>query len=169
MKNKEDFNLEKALQGHPLITRDGKTDIELHFFKNVKSSFCLAAIVDKGFINTYNTVGDQFKTAKSKSDLFLDTSKPWSPEPKMGDIVEVATHKNNLWYRRVFLFKRQNKFFCIEEEKTDFNNNDSFLCESWECMKPLPTVKITIDIGGKETILNELPTQLVDYLKNYKL
>ncbi len=68
------FNLNEALAGHPVVTRDGRKVTQLHLF-DVSSSYCLCGVVD-GEIRSFTKKG-YHSLLKSKDasdyDLFMDS------------------------------------------------------------------------------------------------
>jgi hypothetical protein len=70
------FLLEKALAGHPVVTRDGRRVADLTHFKTA-DSYCLAGVVEgEGFISTWRKDGSCDYT----NILFLEvkTVKRWA-------------------------------------------------------------------------------------------
>lgn len=49
--NMKPFDLEKALAGAQVVTRDGQTVSELHHFKTIPDNYKLVVVVDGNFIN----------------------------------------------------------------------------------------------------------------------
>ena len=63
------FDLQKALAGEPVVTRDGREVTQVTSF-NAKSAFCLAAVVDGAIVNfTWN--GKHSLSSESNHDLFM--------------------------------------------------------------------------------------------------
>lgn len=48
-KNLKPFDLERALAGDPVITRDGRSVQEIHHFKYDKSEWCVGVVIDGGY------------------------------------------------------------------------------------------------------------------------
>ena len=68
------FNLEAALAGAPVVTRDGRKVTQLHLFSGV--TYPLYAIVDERAIPySWYANGTQSKTESSPIDLFMATVK----------------------------------------------------------------------------------------------
>ena len=72
----KEFNLAEALEGKPLITRDGGVVTEITYFANIKSPYCIAGVCN-GSIYTWSIDGEidvnsDFKNAK---DLFMAEEK----------------------------------------------------------------------------------------------
>jgi len=65
------FNLEEALNGKPVITRDGLKVKELYLFKNRKSRYCLACLIEDDDIETFTKEGEYFKGKTNILDLFM--------------------------------------------------------------------------------------------------
>ena len=67
------FDLEKALAGEPVVTRDGRTVTEIHHFKTMRSDceFSLFAVVD-GDVKSYLPDGRWSSSGgNSPRDLFM--------------------------------------------------------------------------------------------------
>ena len=65
------FDLQKALAGEPVVTRDGREVTQVTSF-NAKSAFCLAAVVD-GAIVKFTWNGKHSLSSESNHDLFMAT------------------------------------------------------------------------------------------------
>lgn len=63
------FDLQKALAGEPVVTRDGREVTQVTSF-NAKSAFCLAAVVD-GAIVKFTWNGKHSLSSESNHDLFM--------------------------------------------------------------------------------------------------
>ncbi len=63
------FNLQKALAGEPVITREGKQVTEIHHFKTRNDKFNVIAIID-GYYRTFDESGNYSLTDNS-NDLFM--------------------------------------------------------------------------------------------------
>lgn len=69
------FNLERALAGDPVVTRDGKTVHEVHLFKKENVPYSVAALLDT-CIYSYKTDGTFFNSSiPHHSDLFMAPTK----------------------------------------------------------------------------------------------
>lgn len=74
------FDLEKAISGHPLCTRDGRKVLELHYFKNASEDdhYHIAALIqerdspDVHLLETFTKDGRNLNECEqSENDLFL--------------------------------------------------------------------------------------------------
>ena len=66
------FNLEEALAGKPVVTRDGRKVTELYLFKTANSSYPLRVCIDKD-IKDYTDRGTYYaKDTTSEHDLFME-------------------------------------------------------------------------------------------------
>lgn len=69
------FDLQKAIEGHPLCTRDGRDITEFHYFKTADEDYICAAVVNGG-INTYDKNGLEFgDDSICDRDIFLKSEK----------------------------------------------------------------------------------------------
>lgn len=67
----EKFNLERALAGEPVITRDGREVTEIHFFKTCTEDRPIVAVI-KGEICLFHDNGISFGTNNpNDNDLFM--------------------------------------------------------------------------------------------------
>lgn len=64
------FNLDLALKGHPVVTRNGKNVTELHLFKHENLKYPLTACVG-GELNQYSTQGEFINNSYHDEDLFM--------------------------------------------------------------------------------------------------
>lgn len=67
----EPFNLEKALAGEPVVTRDGREVTEIHYFKTDQGDYPLIAVIDE---NQEAFTKDGFFASsreECESDLFM--------------------------------------------------------------------------------------------------
>ena len=66
------FNLEEALVGKPVVTRDGRKVTELYLFKTANSNYPLRVCIDKD-IKDYTDRGTYYaKDTTSEHDLFME-------------------------------------------------------------------------------------------------
>lgn len=66
----EKFDLERALAGEPVITRDGREVTEIHLFKTVKTDYPLIVVVG-GDNHEYTEEGKFNINVSSNDDLFM--------------------------------------------------------------------------------------------------
>jgi len=66
------FNLEKALAGEPVVTRDGIPATDFHYFEREKSVFNVCALVD-GIVGRFTA--DGYSHTDNMSDLFMAPSR----------------------------------------------------------------------------------------------
>lgn len=62
------FNLEKALAGAPVVTREGIPATDFHYFEREKSVFNVSALVD-GIVGRFTA--DGYSYTDNMSDLFM--------------------------------------------------------------------------------------------------
>lgn len=70
------FNLEKALVGDPVITRDGRKVTDLHYFSgHFATAYPLFALVGKNVLS-YTTAGSYHEIClESRDDLFMASTE----------------------------------------------------------------------------------------------
>lgn len=87
------FDLEKAIKGHPLVTRNGKKISSFVYFKELsglKDYPCIATIPDGRILACTETGAFYHHCYGHNSlDLLLDLSVPWEEPLRMGDEIEV--------------------------------------------------------------------------------
>ena len=66
----EPFDLERALAGEPVVTRDGREVTEIYFFKTFEGTYPLVGIID-GEKCSYTTKGKNYSSKNSDFDLFM--------------------------------------------------------------------------------------------------
>lgn len=75
-KKLKSFNLELALQGHPVCTRDGRKVTEIHYFKTLDDSYPPVISVINGIFYSYCKNGKfYFIEQLCELDLFLTSTK----------------------------------------------------------------------------------------------
>ena len=91
-----EFNLELALAGHPLVTRDGR---KVDYIKTNKAGNEESKLVYKlydGYVFSTYTNGLWGRKAGDECDLFLDLSTPWDKPLEEGDKVLVREKKSDI-------------------------------------------------------------------------
>ena len=73
------FNLDKALAGEPVVTRDGQKIIEIHYFKYVKTKFPLVVhIENNSSVDHYTINGKWTEDFENENlDLFMAEPETW--------------------------------------------------------------------------------------------
>ena len=73
------FDLEKALNGAPVITRDGREVTQLHLFDVAEKDFPLYGVihdkVDGDYVECFTKRGLEFVGRETSTDLFMKTEK----------------------------------------------------------------------------------------------
>lgn len=69
------FNLEAALSGAKVVTRDGREVTEIYLFKNTAIEYPLAAIIDGGVHCFSKSGSDYSNNEESGYDLFMAGTK----------------------------------------------------------------------------------------------
>lgn len=69
------FNLNEALAGHPVVTRDGRKVTQLHLF-DVSNPYCLWAVVGGGILSFTREGAYTTFTRESVYDLFMESINP---------------------------------------------------------------------------------------------
>jgi hypothetical protein len=71
------FNLEKALAGEPVVTKQGDKVIQLHYFPNLGSEFKVIAHREHSFtFDTYKIDGS-YGNKQSEIDLMMSEPEQW--------------------------------------------------------------------------------------------
>jgi hypothetical protein len=71
------FNLNKALLGEPVVTRDGDKVTEIHNFSTRHGEMTVFAIIEGGFL-TFNKNGKHYsEISDSDFDLFMAEPETW--------------------------------------------------------------------------------------------
>lgn len=86
------FNLQLALAGKPVVTRDGRKVAEIYHFKTLKSDYTVHASID-GYNREYTTEGMYYNNgSESVADLFME-------EPVVEKWVNIYCHnkKGDMW------------------------------------------------------------------------
>ena len=74
------FNLELAMKGEPVVTREGKKILEIHCFEKVLGQYRLVGVNENGDLLSWTITGSYNNTEKGhKNDLFMatKTQKVW--------------------------------------------------------------------------------------------
>lgn len=65
------FNLQRALAGDAVITRDGRTPTQITYFSDIKNTgYKLYAVLDGGIVS-YNSEGKYCDIKQNREDLFM--------------------------------------------------------------------------------------------------
>ena len=72
------FDLEKAQQGHPLITRDGR---DVTYITYVEGATAPIVVLVETTVMTYNECGNFIQALKSPMDLFMKVDKVFDGVP----------------------------------------------------------------------------------------
>lgn len=88
-KQMKPFNLERALAGDPVVTRDNRTVKDIHYFKDAINSRQLVGVVD-GKLHAFETNGKCFgsNSLYSNDDVFMATKTR---------TVKMKLYKNNIF------------------------------------------------------------------------
>lgn len=76
------FNLEEALAGKPVVNKQGRKVIQLHYFPNIKSNFKVMAHIENNFgennfgVDTF-TINGRYSDDISELDLFMAEPERW--------------------------------------------------------------------------------------------
>jgi hypothetical protein len=65
------FNLEKALEGDPVITRDGRKVTDIHYFRIKDLDASVMVGIDNTELKSYDTNGKYYQNNDSYYDLFM--------------------------------------------------------------------------------------------------
>lgn len=93
----EKFNLEKALAGEPVVTRDGREVTEIHCFKTCTKGFTVVAVIDgekQGFHNDGSYWGNG---NDHRLDLFMKPKvvEGWFNVYQEGDYIWTSSAHNS--------------------------------------------------------------------------
>jgi hypothetical protein len=70
------FDLQKALAGEPVVTREGKKVSEFYQFKTIDSQFDLFGIIN-GVLHGFDKYGRYMAIEQSEYDLFMEEPERW--------------------------------------------------------------------------------------------
>ena len=68
------FDLQKAIEGHPLVTRDGRHVQEFHYFEKVNEGYPIVIVISGKKI-CINEKGKAINGLESQDDIFLAPTK----------------------------------------------------------------------------------------------
>ena len=71
------FNLEKALAGEPVVTRDGRKVTDIHYFSAPAKYKVVAHIVNNSCVDTFEIDGTYLEDSESSTDLFMAERERW--------------------------------------------------------------------------------------------
>ena len=90
------FNLEKALAGEPVVTKQGDKIIQLHYFPNLGSEFKVIAHREHSFsVDTYKIDGS-YGDKQSELDLIMSEPEQWVNVYWSGVYQSEADAKSNM-------------------------------------------------------------------------
>jgi hypothetical protein len=161
------FDLNLALLGHPVVTRDGKKVENLSFSKNERT-YPLSGTVC-GNLFTWKRNGSHQFSEKSTYDLFLADCE-LHPEPKYGDLVEVTDDSDSTWVKRIFICKTpgNNTLAVLVDSESNFARSRIFEVKLWDHMRPIqkdPNIKITVSINDKPARLSDISDETLRKIK----
>lgn len=94
------FNLEEALNGAKVVTRDGREVTQLTFFET-KSPFPLIGVCDNGFMSSWQKNGiNNTESSISENDLFIEveTKSVWANVCANDNGFPYIGHYKNIYY-----------------------------------------------------------------------
>lgn len=123
------FNLKEALEGKPVVTRDGRKVTQLHLFKDINedSAACVYAVVE-GIVLPFDSKGvNKGLFRDHTSDLFM------------------ATEKITKWVR---IYRRKGEKDCfavtmLSDSEKEAQDEGKRMCDAVEIVKIIP---ITFEI-----------------------
>ena len=72
------FDLEKALAGEPVVSKEGRKVIQLHYFPNIKSNFKVMVQLENAFgVDTFTIHGKYSDGISSQLDLVMAEPERW--------------------------------------------------------------------------------------------
>ena len=162
------FDLELALQGHPVVTREGRKVENLILSKHIGNTYPLSGIV-WGSTLTWTKNGSHQFSLSSANDLFL-TDCELQPEPKLGDLVEVTDDNDSTWFKRIFICKTpgNNALAVLVDSESNFARSRIFEVKLWDHMRPIqkqPEIEITVSINGKPAKLSDISDETLRKIK----
>jgi hypothetical protein len=113
----EKFNIDRALAGEPVITRDGKEVTQLVYFHDVIHKYCV-----------YGVVGDQVKTWCIDGKFFYD-----DPSERNADLF-MKPKENAIW---INVYKRSDGGLIIDYYDSEAETKEDALLNNY-----IKTVKI---------------------------
>lgn len=158
------FDLELALAGHPLVTRNGEKILNFVrvSMEATNDHNCIATTSQGNWISVTDEGKYYADKDESIHDLFLDDSIPWVRTPKMGDIIEVKNTKAENWKSRIFIKEgKDNSVICVYgPEEGVFKGGTAFATCTWYCWRwpeeEKQEVNINIKLNGKPLDLNSI-------------
>ncbi len=99
----KEFNLDLALAGHPLITKNGDKVLSFHYFNNIDNlEYPICAVIKEGkniCIETYSKdgiyldndeSGNNLMLAPTKKTYWVNVYKDWTHKIVVGEIVHLT-------------------------------------------------------------------------------
>lgn len=72
------FDLQKALAGEPVMTREGDKVVQLHYFPNLGSDFKVIAHIEHRFTFDTFKINGMYSQSSSKLDLVMANQERWA-------------------------------------------------------------------------------------------
>jgi len=150
------FDLQKALNGEALITRDGRKAYEFRR-SNASIDYCYFVEGDRRIRVCYKDGVHKFD--KQNLDLFM------AEQYKEGDRVMVRDNDDDEWTELIYLFTDKNGFhLCTWIDR--YGRGDTYPAFTWEQIKPIEdTIEITVKINGKEAKLSDISDETLTKIK----
>ena len=112
------FDLQKALAGEPVMTRENDKVVQLHYFPNLGSDFKVIAHIEHRFTFDTFKINGMYSESSSKFDLVMADQERWaniywdeiSSKAYVGDIIysteeEAKENGNGANYRTTIKLK----------------------------------------------------------------
>ena len=159
-----EFNLERALAGDKLITRDGNDVHNFHERVDVNDflDYPYGWSTPVGDKRTCLANGAWHTSGyKHANDLFMAEEKEVKWAPEKGEMVEVSDN-HVYWHPAEFVTEYKGTFHC-------WNTNESISSLTpWLYCRKIPVVKMTIIVDGKEIDPMKLSNEQIKIInKNY--
>ncbi len=154
------FDLERALRGDELITRDNegvmgftqRFDVPLSLYPYETDDGCI-----------YMKDGRNDKNRASKNDLFMKY-----PELKEGMKILVRDGDDESWKERIFVFKDKWGNVLTLPLYNEVDNVSVFIWKQFKLIEE-PAIEIHVKINGKEGKLSDISTETFEKLKELGL
>ncbi len=158
------FNLERALKGDELITRD-EQEVS-GFMINPKIVSVDYPYFISSIKSTYTKDGIQYMGCKNDNDLFMKY-------PEMKEGMKILVKEDDNWEERIFLFKdKRDRVVTVSRKFENAYLKGEYyrmaLWKQWELIEE-PAIEIQVKINGKEGKLSDISTETFEKLKRLEL
>lgn len=155
------FDLELAIQGHPLVTRDGRKVTNFNHLSTSALPYPNRAFVE-GKERTYANNGQWSTNGDTSLNLLLDLSTPWEKPLAMGDEIEVLYRET--WCPAIFIkYGRNNGVVALSNPNNirSFKRGEGFT-SGWFSTYRRKQEEVPAEVKAAEQLIEDATKSIKD-------